>query len=85
MIKATHTFFAEAGPVTYEIPEGFTCAHITAISGTLTIQAVDDPDAVMYFLPEDETLPFWKLDLPYRAIRITVPAQASCRGWYIIA
>jgi len=86
MIKATHTFFAEDGPTTYDIPEGFTCAHVTAMNGTLTIQALDgDAAGVMYFLPEGETLPFWKIELPYRAIRITIPEQTSCRGWYIIA
>lgn len=85
MIKATHTFFAEDGPFIYEIPEGFTCAHITAMNGTLTIQAVDDPDAVMYFLPDGETLPFWKIEMPYRAVRISTEGQASCRGWYIVA
>jgi len=86
MIKATHYFFAEDGPFVYEIPEGFTCAHITAMSGTLTIQALDGDTALkMYFLPDGETLPFWKIELPYRAIKITVPAQASCRGWYIVA
>lgn len=86
MIKATHTFFAETGPFTFDIPEGFTCAHVTAIDGTLTVQALDgDAAGVMYFLPDGETLPFWKIDLPYRAVRISTEGQASCRGWYIVA
>jgi hypothetical protein len=84
-MKATHYFFAEAGPFTFDIPENFTCAHVTAIDGTLTIQALDGPTtAVMYFLPDGETLPFWKIESPYRAVRISTTEQASCRGWYIM-
>jgi len=55
----------------------------------LTITSTDpDPTpniGIQYFLPDGETLPFWKLEMPYRGITIVIPAQASCRGWYIKA
>ena len=82
--KATHHFFNETGS-TFEIPEGFTCAHITSVSGTLTVYPSDpDGTGVQYFVAEGETLPFWKIGMPYKAITIVTPAQAESKGWYIM-
>jgi len=87
-MKATHHFFYETGPSTVYFPENFTCAHVTSVSGTLTIYASDldeDGNQVQYFLAEGETLPFWKLEMPYKAITIVIPDQAIGKGWYIHA
>ena len=87
-MKITHHFFHEVGS-TIELPEGFTCAHVTSVSGTLTVYA-SDPDhvtglQVQYFVAAGETLPFWKVDMPYKAVTIVTPALAESKGWYIVA
>jgi len=79
-MKATHYFFHEIGS-TIQLPEGFTCAHITSVSGTLTVYA---EDGVQYFVEEGETLPFWKIGMPYKAVTIVTPALAESKGWYIM-
>lgn len=82
-MKATHYFFREVGASVRELPEGFTCAHITSVSGTITVYATDNPTE-QYFIAEGETLPFWKIELPYKEITIETPAQAESKGWYIV-
>jgi len=81
-MKATHYFFREVGLSTIELPEGFTCAHVTSVSGTITVYQTDKPTE-QYFIAEGETLPFWKIDDPYKAVTIVTPADAECKGWYI--
>lgn len=83
-MKVTHHFFREVGPSAIELPEGFTCAHVTSVSGTITAYATEEPSE-QYFIAEGETLPFWKIHMPYRAVTIETPALAESKGWYITA